>query len=373
MTPLPPNGSELHDEAGRLLAAGDAEAVVRRLEAAIAFGTTSAVVHHDLVRAYEIVGRLDDAIELLGRLAMVLPTRRELQSQLGQLAGRALAAGRVGAAAWAAERLTELDPSSRSAWSRLVAAHRRAGDRDRVVEALRGWATCCPGDETAEFFLRAYTGGTAEIAPADQVRRLFDHYAAQFDDHLAQLGYRAPRRVADRLAELLAGRGWPPASGALADLGCGTGQVGELVRHLAGRLVGVDLSAGMLAKAGERGCYDELVAGDLVEFLTARPAAFDMLVSADTLNYLGELRPTFAAARAALLPGGTFLFTLEHGHDVRAPGYRLTETGRFEHDSAAVRTALTEAGFESVTVAEFVLRHEGEREVVGLLVDASVR
>ncbi|MDO8391642.1 MAG: methyltransferase domain-containing protein [Actinomycetota bacterium] len=357
-------------DARELLAAGDPQAAVRRLEAAVAFGETSAAVHHDLVRAYEQVGRLDDAVELLGRLAVALPARRELQQQLGALSSRALAAGRVAAATWAAERLTELDPASRSAWSRLVAARRRAGDVEGVRAALIEWDVACPGDDVAEFFLSVYSGGQVAAAPAEHVRRLFDMYAPQFDHHLALLDYRAPRLVADRLAVLLAARSPAAAATDLADLGCGTGQVGELVRDLTKRLAGVDLSPGMLQKADERGCYDELLAGDLVEFLTARPGMFDVLVSADTLNYLGELQPALSAARAALRTGGVVLFTLERGTDLPASGYRLRESGRFEHDPVALRARLVSVGFGAITIEECVLRREGTADVVGLLVDA---
>lgn len=52
------------------------------------------------------------------------------------------------------------------------------------------------------------------------------------------------------------------------DLGCGTGLMGPLLRnHVADSLVGVDLSAGMVVHARDRGCYDDLAVGELVEYL----------------------------------------------------------------------------------------------------------
>lgn len=51
------------------------------------------------------------------------------------------------------------------------------------------------------------------------------------------------------------------------DLGCGTGLMGPLLRPHCGQLCGVDLSVGMLDKARQRGCYDDLAAGELVQYL----------------------------------------------------------------------------------------------------------
>ena len=49
-----------------------------------------------------------------------------------------------------------------------------------------------------------------------------------------------------------------PADAYILDAGCGTGLCGPLVAPHAQRLTGVDLSAGMLAQASEKGVYDEL-------------------------------------------------------------------------------------------------------------------
>jgi len=44
--------------------------------------------------------------------------------------------------------------------------------------------------------------------------------------------------------------------------------MGPLLRHhVTDSLVGIDLSAGMIAKARDRGCYDDLAVGELVEHL----------------------------------------------------------------------------------------------------------
>ena len=88
------------------------------------------------------------------------------------------------------------------------------------------------------------------------------------------------------------------------DAGCGTGLCGPLLAPYARRLVGVDLSERMLDQARARDVYDELVKGELTEYLAASAGTFDAIVSADTLVYFGPLEAVAEAAERALRPGG---------------------------------------------------------------------
>ena len=123
------------------------------------------------------------------------------------------------------------------------------------------------------------------------------------------------------------------------DAGCGTGLCGEWLRTTARRLVGVDLSEGMLAQAKARGCYDELLADELTHHLQERPAAYDLIVAADTLNYFGVLDDVFASAAAALRPGGLLAFTLEQG-SAADTDWSLQPHGRYCHSEDYLRRTL---------------------------------
>lgn len=57
------------------------------------------------------------------------------------------------------------------------------------------------------------------------------------------------------------------------DLGCGTGLMGPLLRPHTRHLSGVDLSQGMVQKARERGCYDDLSVDELGKYLSDAAAA----------------------------------------------------------------------------------------------------
>ena len=157
------------------------------------------------------------------------------------------------------------------------------------------------------------------------IESTFDSFAASFDAKLASLAYRAPALVAEMLAH--AG---VHASRSLdvLDAGCGTGLCGPLVAPYARRLVGVDLSEAMLARARERNVYDELAKRELTAYLHDSPGSFDVIVSADTLVYFGPLDAVTTAAANALRPGGVLVFTVEElSPDAATPGTPSARTG----------------------------------------------
>jgi len=197
------------------------------------------------------------------------------------------------------------------------------------------------------------------------------YYAPHFDESLARLQYRAPQLIAERLTRSVA----PNGNLEVLDAGCGTGLCGPLLKPFAARLVGVDLSACMLAEAAKRALYDELVEAELGAYLAAHPSSFNIIVCCDTLVYIGQLEDTIAAAATAtataLQPDGLLLFTLEHlaegGEDRR---YRLAPTGRFSHSVTYVRATLANAGLVDIIADPIIPRLECGEPVRGILVMA---
>jgi predicted TPR repeat methyltransferase len=265
-------------------------------------------------------------------------------------------------AAVQAELLLPETSRRRESYGRALMA---AGERERAVAFYRDWLAKDPASAYARHHLAACLGETPDRASDAYVEQVFDEFAASFESHLATLKYRAPELVTEALRAVLPA---PAAQLAIADLGCGTGLCGPLVKPWAASLVGCDLSAAMLDKAAPRGVYDELLKAELVQFLVERPRSFDVLVSADTLIYFGELAPVFAAAHAALRAGGTLVFTLEALAEGDGADYRLMESGRYAHGLAWLRTRLAAAGFVEATIVPASPRHEGGRPVPGWVV-----
>lgn len=268
------------------------------------------------------------------------------------------------------ERTLALDATQPDAWLRRGDLLREAGRLGDAAECFR--ACLAHGGETAlaGYYLAAVTGeplpgGT----PAAYVQRLFDDYAADFDQHLvATLGYQAPQR----LARLLAAHTPSAHFDSALDLGCGTGLCGPLLRPMARRLVGVDLSGEMLAKARALGVYDALVQAEIVGHLreaSARgEAPHDLVVAADVFIYVGELAPVFDAVHAATRPGAVFAFSVEPDDLPASPGARLLPSLRYAHAPDYLRQLAARHGFEVTTMARDTIRVEQARPIDGLYV-----
>jgi predicted TPR repeat methyltransferase len=264
------------------------------------------------------------------------------------------------------KRAIQLQPRFAPAHEFLASIYLRMGNPGLAAECFRRWHEMDPDNPIARHMAAAAAAGNQpERADDAFVVSMFDRAATRFDEALAGLGYAAPQLLTAALAEVI-----PFAEGRLAvlDAGCGTGLCGPLLRSSARRLVGVDLSSGMLARARDRGVYDELHEGELVAFMRARPAAYDVVISADTLVYFGVLDAAMAAAHETLSPGGILAFTAEAEPAGSPEMFRLQGHGRYTHAEGYLRSCLASTGFEVLQIERGVLRQEGGADVIGHVV-----
>ncbi|WP_428247916.1 methyltransferase domain-containing protein [Ferrovibrio sp.] len=218
-----------------------------------------------------------------------------------------------------------------------------------------------PDHAEAAHLAAILSGVTPEKADADYVAKLFDAFADNFDRTLTHwLEYRAPQHVAMAAREALGGR---VADHAL-DLGCGTGLLAPELTGLVRRLDGIDLSPRMIEKAAERKLYHQLDVAEIVAYLAARPARYDLLLAADVLAYFGRLDDVFAAAKAALQADGRFVATIER-HP--AEGFVAAKSGRFAHSESYLRQTAEQAGFRLLSLKPVDLRLEDGKPVPGLV------
>lgn len=243
-----------------------------------------------------------------------------------------------------------------------------ADKTDAVLRLTDEWLTAFPNNPVALHTLETLKNNRgAKRASAEYVTELFDAFADSFDGVLAELSYRAPEFVADAVVK----HGFSVLPAGL-DLGCGTGLCGAAMQRRGiafASLTGVDLSAKMLEKAAGRGVYTELKQSDILTFLPARPAAFDLVVSSDVFTYLGDLSELFAGLGTALKTGGRLVFTVSEC--VEDPdGYVLGPSGRFGHGERYVEKELARNGLTVESIARVELRRELDAPVKGLLVQA---
>ena len=317
---------------------------------------------NNLANMLTLAGRSADAQQAYRRVITLAPDRAEAYYNLA-LSLRD--EGQPGQAVHFLQQAIVRSPNFFRAYETLAMLCYRLGDTGGAAETYRVWSLRDPGNPKARHMAAATTGANVpKRAGDDYVRLVFDHVAGGFDRNLKNLGYRAPELVATALAEHAeSGR----EKLVVLDAGCGTGLCGPLIRHHCGSLTGVDLSPKMLALAGQRGTYDELVTSELCAFMRSRPGRFDAIISADTLVYFGAIDEAFASARQALQPGGVFIATFEALLDEGTDGYRIQVHGRYAHRESYLQQSLAAAGFEHAHLARETLRHERLTEVVGYL------
>ena len=265
-------------------------------------------------------------------------------------------------------KVTTLAPRHPDTRRMLGLAYCVLGEREKAIEVYEDWLKDDPGNPVVMHLLAGCTGRDVPARTSDEcVQIIFDNFAASFESKLAHLQYRAPSLVKMMIED----SGLEPGGHLdVLDAGCGTGLCGPLIAPYAKRLTGVDLSGGMLEQARSKGLYHELVQGELSEFLRSRPHAFDLIVSADTLVYFGELEGVAAAARQALRSGGMFVFTLEELNAGAGLDVRLEPHGRYTHAQAYAERVLAKAGF-APTLVHAELRMESGSPVPGLVIRAS--
>ncbi len=242
------------------------------------------------------------------------------------------------------------------------------GELDEAARLYREWLADDPDNVVIRHQLAALGHEAMPDRAADAyVETVFDSFAPHFDGKLEQLGYQAPLHVERALGDVL------PAGTRvdIADLGCGTGLCGPHLRTHARRLVGCDLSTGMLRLARERGCYDALYKVELVHFLTHEAASFGAIACADTLCYFGPLDAVCQAARGALKSPGCFVFTTEALPEETPIGYEIRPTGRYAHGHDYLMRTLCAATFDSVKIERVILRQEAGLPMPGWLVTAN--
>lgn len=375
---------------------GNSDLAVETIRHAIELDPEYADAHNNLGNILRETNQFDAAFDCYQRVVTLMPSHADGWNNLGVLLrgrgqyeeaerayARAIAIDPSHAAAWqnrgsllarldqvdvavtAYRKVLALRPGDTAAYDALSRTLYRAGRTDDAIAVYHEWLEADPGNAVAMHMLAACTGSATPARASDSyVRDTFDAFAGSFDQVLDQLGYRAPGLIGVFLDAVLPAK---DAALVIADAGCGTGLCAPYLRPRARRLVGVDLSPGMLARARVRHAYDELIEAELTAWLRGRIELYDLIACADTLCYFGALEEPLAGAAAALKRGGRLVFTVEAGADDRED-YRLDPSGRYAHAAPYLRRTLESCSFESIAIEPVILRRERGHDVRGLLV-----
>ena len=354
------NRGNIFKELGRL---DEAEADYRR---ALVSRPKDANTLSNLGTVLRAKNDLEGAVALFREVIAMRPDHAPAWQNLGNALGNL---NRMEEALNAHYEAMRLAPSSADSYRHLGAMLYAVGRINEAADVYQRWLELFPSDPRAQHFVAACTGKSVpQRASDDYVRAEFQGFAATFDENLARLEYRAPQLIAEEIARIL---GDPRPRLAVLDAGCGTGLCGPLLRPHAAFMAGVDLSPAMIELARKRSVYDALVVEELTTYLRRHEQASDLIASADTLVYFGELGEVTAAAARALRPGGVLVFTVERALPDDAPsGYRINPHGRYSHTADYLSRTLAQAGFLEPTIREVQLRKEANQWVEGWLVSA---
>jgi predicted TPR repeat methyltransferase len=318
------------------------------------------------------LGRPDEAIARYREVLRIRPDNALAYNGLGNVFQQQ---GKVGEAVAQYRHAVELLPNSAKLRIDLGLALIEDGKRDEAIAQSEAAASLADQPQFPHFLLGVLLArcGLKEAARArfETYLRLEPNDARGARMCLAALGFGTPpdRASSDLLRELYVLRAgwWDRGPGAsqnnlwarlvhrtfdrlarspetlhVLDAGCGSGVIGTLIGQKVARLVGVDLSPGLIERARETKVYHELYQDDLVTFMSTRPETFDVVTSSAVLVHFGDLAPVFDAAAETLRDDGLFIFTVFDNQDdenavaVGSMDRGYAQTGCYVHGRAYV-------------------------------------
>ncbi len=393
----PDNADALHLFGMLLFQVGDREKGIAAVRRSLSINAHNAAAHCNLGNMLLTVEKPGDAAEAYKAALSIDPLHSETYRNFGVLLRRI---GKIPEAIETLEQAAELDPNSTEVWHNLGVTYMATEQNEKAADAfekcveqglnpqlnavwharilcamgreeaalvhLERYLKKSPDDPVARHHVNAIRGEAMDKVPEDYVRQHFNAFSRSFDDVLETLDYRAPQLVGEQID---AWRGDAPPAAYVLDLGCGTGLCGPLIAKHCEKLVGVDLSPKMLQKAADLNAYHELHEDDLVRFMEQiDQGSVSFAISADTLNYLGDLGPLMEQVARTLMPGGVLTATFEEGRDdVPETGYSLQSHGRYCHARSYLHETIENAGLQIHASRDAVLRREAGEDVSGLL------
>ncbi len=151
-----------------------------------------------------------------------------------------------------------------------------------------------------------WIGAVYKAPDRDTLKATYDTWAASYDADMLLTGY-----LHYAVLTGLVSRHVTRKDAAILDAGVGTGALGSLLNLLGyNNLSGIDMSAGMLAKAAERKCYSDLRQAVLGEKLDFVDKSFDAILSTGTFTEGHAPASAFDELVRLLEPGGVMIFTI---------------------------------------------------------------
>lgn len=368
-----PDFAEAYNNLGNaLLARGQLDEAIESLRWAISLKEDFAEAHNNLGNALHSQGQLHEAVESFQRAITLKADFADAHYNMGKTFSDLMQYDQAEASY---ARVLAINPNHIKALGSYGGLLLKFGQQKRAMVCFQQVMALDPGNVSAAHMIASISGIDTPSAPGPYVEDLFDSCAHQFEARLVdQLKYDVPKNLVALIMETAKPE---TAMWDVLDLGCGTGLVGQEISPYARHLVGVDLSAGMLAKAKEKNLYQRLEKGEMLTMMTGEPSSsYDLIISADVFIYVGRLDEIMEEAQRLLRPGGFLAFSIEAMEmpasneitEEDAKDYRLQSSGRYAHALSYINKLVQSGGFSKHNLQPVNVRLENGTPIPGWLV-----
>lgn len=360
-----PDPITLHSAGVQAFRAGHLKMATDLISQAIAAKGDMPDIHYNLAIVLKAQGKLKEAAASYQRAILLKPDYADAHNNLGNV-WKTL--GKRDKARACFERALRYKPGNADTHYSLGILCSDFGDRDEAALHFHRCLDQDPDDSRGVRMLLARLGlaDLPDRTPQAQLLNLYDVRSRFWDQESSYFGHAL---VAEGLQDHTTRTNLD-----ILDIGCGTGLVGAHIRHLAGKLDGVDVSGAMLEKARDKKIYDRLDQADLTSLMSARADSYDAIVGAATVIHFGSLHAVFQAAAACLRDNGLFVFTLfpseESDADFSvASNDRLAQSGCYTHSVHYVERLAAKNGFLTQALKNIVHEHDqNDNPIPGILV-----
>lgn len=256
------------------------------------------------------------------------------------------------------KRSLEYAPDKAEALFSLGTIYVELENKDQAIKYLQRSIDADPSTKIkAEYFLSSLT---ERKSANEHVKVLHDKHSDYFDEHLTKaLGYKIPKILYDTYMLFVDNKAKDLD---ILDLGCGTGLCGIEFYNISKKLIGVDISQGMIEKARLTGKYNELITDDINNYLANLNSKFDLIISADVFIYIGAIDKIITECSRLLKDKGIMIFSVE---SIEGSDYRLRTSGRYAHSEKYIEDLAVNANMSIKVSESTVIRKEHGVDING--------